>query len=237
MCMRVPPDAQSLPVYRAQPRQEHGLPQSGDDRTRGEDRKTVASEALHGATEPTVGYARQARSNCDKIGERREMGEPRQPEVLLGEIQMGRSSVAKPGREARRAGRRQCGQHESGDADDDQARRRARRLPEPTWTTKAVAWFWIASAICADHEVPGLRSSLSNQTFSPAALASGASSSRRFSARAASVSAPEWLRKTRGRGMRRREEARKRPGPSLRDIRRKTRGAFPPSLRPLRPDG
>ena len=52
-------------------RGKNGLPQSGDDRTRGEDRKTVASEALHGATEPTVGYARQ-------------------PEVLLGEIQMGR---------------------------------------------------------------------------------------------------------------------------------------------------
>ena len=56
----------------------------------------------------------------------------------------------------------------------------------------------MASAICADHEVPGLKSSLSNQTVRPAARASGALSSRRFSSRAASVSAPEWLRKMKG---------------------------------------
>ena len=48
------------------------------------------------------------------------------------------------------------------------------------------------------HRPPGLRSSLSNQTLRPAARASGAASNRRFSSRAASLSAPEWLRKMKG---------------------------------------
>ncbi len=68
---------------------ERRLSQSGDDRARGEDRKAVAPEALHRAAETPVDHARQAGSDGDEIGERREMGEARQSEVLLGEVEMG----------------------------------------------------------------------------------------------------------------------------------------------------
>src|SRR6266567_656105 len=68
----------------------------------------------------------------------------------------------------------------------------------PTWTAKAVASSLITFSSCACQPMPAARSSLSNHTLSPAARASGLSRSRRFNSRAASVSAPEWLRNRQG---------------------------------------
>src|SRR4051812_16442169 len=57
----------------------------------------------------------------------------------------------------------------------------------------------MASSSCACQTcAPGCRSSLSNQTFRPRSRAAGAVSRRCLSLRAASVSAPAWLRNRRG---------------------------------------
>src|SRR5689334_10189251 len=56
----------------------------------------------------------------------------------------------------------------------------------------------MASASWSCQGAPACRSSLSNQTFRPCSSAAGASSRRCLSLRAASVSAPAWLKNRRG---------------------------------------
>ena len=110
---------------------ERRLSQSRDHRARGEDRQTIAPETLHGATEPPVDHPRQAGGDGDEVSERREMGQARQPEILLGDVEVGGSCGPEPRRKAGAARRSQCRHDERGDAQPDQPGRRARRPVAP----------------------------------------------------------------------------------------------------------
>ena len=110
---------------------ERRLPQRGDERARSEHRETIAPEALNRAAEPSVDQPCQPGSDGDKVSERDEMGEPRQPEVLLDDVEVGRCCVAEPRREAGSARRRHRRRDEHRDAQRDQPGRRAWRSVAP----------------------------------------------------------------------------------------------------------